>query len=102
MYVRNSLHCFLFTLEILSNDDVASCEEVCNWVRKLGKKYAVYADIFKEHRVDGYWLLNYTNDEELQKYGITDEDHRRFILDEIKKLKKKSKVTFVPNEKATN
>ncbi len=76
--------------------------EVCNWVRKLGKEYAVYVDIFKRNKVNGYWLLNHITDEELQNYGITNKKHRQDILKEIEKLKGKSKVTFVSDQKVTN
>jgi hypothetical protein len=78
---------------------VASCDEVCKWVRKLGKEYAVYADVFERNNVDGYWLLNYITDKDLEGYGITNEAHRQFILDKIEKLKRKSKATTASNKK---
>jgi hypothetical protein len=81
---------------------VITVREVCEWIRGLGKKYVVYADVFKKKDVDGYWLLNRVDDGLLQEYEITDEDHRTFILNEIEQLKKNSKVSFVDDLKTTN
>ncbi len=91
-----------FVLGVFSNERVITVREVCEWIRGLGKKYVVYADVFKKKDVDGYWLLNRVDDGLLQEYEITDEDHRTFILNEIEQLKKNSKVSFVDDLKTTN
>jgi hypothetical protein len=61
----------------------------------LGNEYAVYAAVFEQNQVDGYWLLNYVNEEKLKQYGIDNAAHRQFILEKIEKLKGESEVTLV-------
>jgi hypothetical protein len=38
--------------------------------------------------IDGFWLLNYVNEESLIKYEIENEHHRKGILSGIEELKK--------------
>jgi len=92
-------HIVVFLLGIYSNEKLNSCQDVCKWIRSLSKDYVPYAEIFKEHNVDAYWLLNHINDENLKEYGIERADHRHAILDNIEQLKKQCSVQIVPESK---
>jgi hypothetical protein len=69
-------------------DGLERCEGVCNWLKDLGIQYHKYVSIFEEHMIDGFWLLNYVNEESLIKYEIENEHHRKGILSGIEELKK--------------
>ncbi|CAF1458777.1 unnamed protein product [Adineta steineri] len=65
-----------------------SCDDVSNWLISLGDDYKKYIEPFKNDFVDGFWLLNYINDENLQnKYQIQNESHRKNILKKIQQFK---------------
>ncbi|CAF1553218.1 unnamed protein product, partial [Adineta steineri] len=82
---RMSLYCSMphhFRERLQSCDDVSSC------LISLGDDYKNYAKAFKDDFVDGFWLLNYINDENLQnKYQIQNELHRKNILKKIQQFK---------------
>ncbi|CAF4257633.1 unnamed protein product, partial [Adineta steineri] len=59
---------------------------VDEWLMSLGTEYKQYVPCFEEHLIDGFWLLNYVNKESLIKYEVTNEEHRKKILDGIQLL----------------
>jgi hypothetical protein len=69
-------------------ESLARCEGVCNWLKDFGPEYHRYVSIFEGHMIDGFWLLNYVNEESLIKYEIKNEHHRKRILSGIEELKK--------------
>jgi len=69
-------------------EGLESCKGVCDWLKSLGPEYHKYVSIFEEHMIDGFWLLNYVNEESLIKYEIENEHHRKGILSGIEELKK--------------
>ncbi|CAF0844524.1 unnamed protein product [Rotaria sordida] len=71
-----------------------TCDDVCEWLQSLGNQYTVYANIFKKRNIDGYWLLNQVNDESLMYYGVKNADHRRVMLDNIKRLQERCPEHF--------
>ncbi|CAF4259191.1 unnamed protein product, partial [Adineta steineri] len=64
---------------------------VAEWLRSLGAEYHKYVPCFEEHLIDGFWLLNYVNDESLIKYEVRNEKHRKKILDGIEVFQKECK-----------
>ncbi len=70
------------------HNDLRRCEDVCSWLKSLGKEYAVYAGSFKQNNVDGFWLLNHVDETKLVEYGIKNKIHRQLILAGIEKLRK--------------
>ncbi|CAF3691247.1 unnamed protein product, partial [Adineta steineri] len=59
---------------------------VDEWLMSLGTEYKQYVPCFGEHLIDGFWLLNYVNKESLIKYEVSNEEHRKKILDGIQLL----------------
>lgn len=70
------------------HEQLKTCEDVCVWLGNLGKEYKAYKPNFEDHIVDGFWLLNYVNEEILIQYGVKNEKHRQKILLHIEELKK--------------
>lgn len=58
-----------------------------------------YADIFKNKDIDGYWLLNQVDNDYLVKIRIDNENHRKFILNEIQQLKQQCQEKYVKHKK---
>ncbi|UJR32647.1 hypothetical protein I4U23_020107 [Adineta vaga] len=73
---------------ITSGKTPQSYDDVFNWLCSINQNYKSYADALRKDYVDGFWLLNYIDDQCLyKKYGVKDEGHRRDILNSIEKLK---------------
>jgi hypothetical protein len=51
--------------------------------------------IFKKHSINGYWLLNQVDNENLTNYGVKNENHQKAILHEIERLKKECPEHYV-------
>jgi len=51
--------------------------------------------IFKRHNINGYWLLNHVDNENITNYGVKNENHQKAILHEIKRLKKECPEHYV-------
>lgn len=66
-----------------------SCEDVCNWIRSLGKAYETYIDTFQRQNINGDLLLNCITEEILIEFGVNLLYHRQAILYNIKQLKSK-------------
>ncbi len=69
-------------------DGLQSCEDVSRWLTALGEDYVAYVKQFEDKIVDGFWLLNYVNDEILIQYEVRNPYHRRRILEAIEEKKK--------------
>jgi hypothetical protein len=63
-------------------------DDVYHWIYSFGENYAIYAESFKKKKIDGFGLYTYVRNETLTDLGVTNEDHRRKILDGIQQLKK--------------
>lgn len=61
--------------------------DVCQWIESFGINYEIYAKYFKNDYIDGYRLFYFINDSALINYGITNQEHRQFILNQIEKAK---------------
>jgi hypothetical protein len=74
-----------------------SCEDVCNWIRSLGTVYETYVNVFKQHNINGYRLLNFVDNDALSEFGVTSSYNRRVIIDSIKQLKDKQATPVKSN-----
>jgi len=77
-------------LELFQGKTLATLtiNDVYQWIYSFGENYATYAERFKKEKIDGYGLYRYVGNENLIKFGVANEDHRRKILDGIQQLKK--------------
>jgi hypothetical protein len=71
----------------LNHNSLKSKEDVGNWLESFNDTCAIYADSFIQNEIDGFWLLNHVNEENLVNYGVKDKSHQRLILSHIKELK---------------
>jgi DNA-directed RNA polymerase subunit N (RpoN/RPB10) len=86
---KNLLHGHFFNfIAHYFHEKLNTCADVCGWLKRLGKEYEAYEHKFEEKMVDGFWLLNYVNEEILEDYGVKNETHRQKILYHIDELKK--------------
>ena len=72
---------------ILKNQDVAdwTVEDVAGWV-KTNTMLEPYQSTFNQNEIDGYTLLNLTEDEMINSLKINDQYHRQYLTRAIKKL----------------
>ncbi len=84
-----------YILEVYIHDDLKTVEDVCNQIVSLGADYKAYVKIFKKHSINGYWLLNQVDNENLTNYGVKNENHQKAILHEIERLKKECPEHYV-------
>ena len=72
---------------ILKNQDVAdwSVEDVQGWI-KTNTMLEPYLAAFVQNEIDGYTLLNLTDEEMAGSLKITDKYHREYLRRAIKKL----------------
>jgi hypothetical protein len=84
---------FLF-VALNHHESLQSCDDVSRWLRSLGSDYVAYVPAFEINFIDGFWLLNYIDDQHLQDMEIKNKTHRRVILANIKQLKETSSTIF--------
>jgi len=64
--------------------------EVCKWLKRhIPPSQSLYIDLFAKHDITGKTLLA-LNDIKLQRIGISDDQHRATIMNEILKLQMKN------------
>ncbi|CAF1000799.1 unnamed protein product [Adineta steineri] len=76
-----------------NHDKIKTASDVCRWLERLGHGCEAYANTFKEHDINGYWLINHIDNENLVKLGV-EKAHQQTILNGIKKLKEECPVQF--------
>ena len=86
-YVEEYIMLLFYFIAGYAAEGLERCEGVFHWLKSLGEEYDRYATSFMEHMVDGFWLLNYVNEQSLIKYEVGDKKHRQVILAAIQELK---------------
>lgn len=80
---------------IYFHKELKTCDDVCQYLmEKLGDKSL---DLFKDfhvYNVDAYWLLNMVDYQNLEKYGIKDNELRKKVLQEVEKLKAQCSIRY--------
>jgi len=79
---------FFYFIAGYYTEQLKTCADVCLWLEKIDKEYAIYRPGFEANIVDGFWLLNYVNEEILEQYGVKNKKDRQKILSHIEKLKR--------------
>ncbi len=88
-----------FILGIYIRNDLKTVDDVYKQIVSLGDHYLTYANTLHKEDVNGYWLLNYIDDEELTKHGIENKNHRQVILRKIEQLKNECPKQYATKEK---
>ena len=75
------------TALIMKNQDVSdwSAEDVIVWL-KANIQFEKYIDIFTENEIDGYTLLNLTENDMVETLGMEDSNLRTLLKRAVKKL----------------
>uniref|UniRef100_A0A8D8PTN9 Protein aveugle n=1 Tax=Cacopsylla melanoneura TaxID=428564 RepID=A0A8D8PTN9_9HEMI len=69
-----------------------SVADVQKWLRRhCSDYYAKYSDVFQQHEISGRALVRF-NENTLHRLGITDTEHRQYLLKEILKLRLKTDI----------
>ncbi|XP_054982132.1 sterile alpha motif domain-containing protein 12 isoform X1 [Sorex araneus] len=67
-------------------------QDVCKWLKKhCPNQYQIYSEAFKQHDITGRALLRLT-DKKLERMGITHENLRQHILQQVLQLKVREEV----------
>ncbi|XP_031213856.1 sterile alpha motif domain-containing protein 12 isoform X1 [Mastomys coucha] len=67
-------------------------QDVCKWLKKhCPNQYQIYSESFKQHDITGRALLRLT-DKKLERMGITQENQRQHILQQVLQLKVREEV----------
>jgi len=88
-----------FILGVYIHNDLKTVDDVYKQIISLGDDYLTYAINLHKQEVDGYWLLNYINDEELTKHGIENKNHRQVILRKIEQMKNECPEKYATKER---
>lgn len=89
MYERCSLR-----IGYYQRDDFKSARDVAGWLSGLGEEYQPYADSFQKKDINGYWLLNQMNEDELVRCEVTNAEHQQVILAGIDELRRRCPKQF--------
>lgn len=67
-------------------------QDVCKWLKKhCPNQYQIYSESFRQHDITGRALLRLT-DKKLERMGITQENLRQHILQQVLQLKVREEV----------
>ncbi|XP_029421722.1 sterile alpha motif domain-containing protein 12 isoform X2 [Nannospalax galili] len=67
-------------------------QDVCKWLKKhCPNQYQIYSDSFRQHDITGRALLRLT-DKKLERMGISQENLRQHILQQVLQLKVREEV----------